>query len=178
MKNEIKTIAVIGAGANGRLLAEALLRSGYKIVLEDVIETRLQEVASWLATLGAAADKLLVLARTVEDAVRHANLVIETVADELEMKLELFTIFDKFAKPEAILATTSEAIPIADLAEMTVCPERCIGFRFVMTNTVELRCAPKTSVETIVACAELARHMGKEVAIISDEPRAWAQQSM
>jgi 3-hydroxybutyryl-CoA dehydrogenase len=178
MQNEINAIAVIGAGEKGRLLAEALLRAGYRIVLEDVMGTRLQEAASWLATLGVGADERLVLAHTPEEALRQADLVIETVADEIEMKLELFTIFDKFAKPNAILATTSESIPIADLAEMTVCPERCIGFRFVMANTVELRCAPKTSVETIVACGELARRMGKEVAIISDEPKAQAQQSM
>jgi 3-hydroxybutyryl-CoA dehydrogenase len=178
MQNEIKTIAVIGAAEKGRALTEEGLRAGYRIVLEDVIEARLQEAAGSLAELGCETRSRLAAASTVEEALRDADLVIETVADELEMKLELFTIFDKFAKPSAILASTSESIPIADLAEMTACPERCIGFRFVATNTVELRCAIKTSVETIVACGELARRMGRAVAIISDELRAGAEQTM
>lgn len=167
MQNEIKTIAVIGATESGRALAEAALRAGYRIVLEDVVESRLHEAARSLAELGPEIHRRLRLANTVEDALREADLVIEAVADEMEMKLELFTIFDKFAKANAILATSSQSIPIAELGEMTVCPERCIGFRLVSTSKVELRCVAKTAQETIGACAEVARRMGREVAVIS-----------
>jgi 3-hydroxyacyl-CoA dehydrogenase len=79
-------------------------------------------------TLGDLATKL-VTAHSVEQAVREADLIIEAVADELEMKLELFTIFDKFAKPAAIFASTTDSIRISDLADMTFCPECCIGMR-------------------------------------------------
>ena len=178
MQNEIKTIAVIGATEKGRALAEAALRAGYRIVLEDVVEARLHQAARSLAELGPEIHRRLLLANTVEEALREADLVIEAVADEMEMKLELFTIFDKFAKANAILASTSESIPIQDLAEMTVCPERCMGFRLVSTCKVELRCAAKTAQETIAAFTEVAKRMGREVAVISDSRGAHARQSL
>ena len=60
----------------------------------------------------------------------EAELIIETVSDEMEMKIELFTIFDKFAKPGAIFASTTTSLRITDLAAVTFRPERCIGMRF------------------------------------------------
>ena len=165
MPNEIKTIAVIGATDKGRAIVEAALRAGYGVVLEDVVEARLNEVARSLGEAAPHASARLVLAATMEDALRDADLVIEALPDELEMKLELFTIFDKFAKPEAILVSSTESLSIDDLAEMTVFPERCIGFRFAGANKVQLRRAPRTANETIAACTEIARRMGKEVAL-------------
>ena len=58
----------------------------------------------------------LSLAHTVEDAIRDADLIIETLPDEMEMQIELFTILDKFAKPNAIFASTG-LLSIAELAE-------------------------------------------------------------
>jgi 3-hydroxyacyl-CoA dehydrogenase len=87
----------------------------------------------------------------------------------MEMKLEMFTIFDKFARPGAIFVSTSVTIPIAELADITFCPERCIGMRFASDagngNGVELVCAPQTSEQTIARCREVARRMGKDVAV-------------
>jgi 3-hydroxyacyl-CoA dehydrogenase len=172
MTNEIQTIAVIGAGDQGREIARAALLAGYRTILEDVSEGRLERAVAWLsdaARTGDQARSRLVLARTVEEAVREADLIIEAVADEMEMKLEMFTIFDKFARPGAIFVSTSATIPIAELADITFCPERCIGMRFASDagngSGVELVCAPQTSEETIAHCREVARRMGKDVAV-------------
>ena len=130
MATEIQTIAVIGAGDDGRQMACAAVRAGYRTILEDVSDTRLEQAVAWIANVDAEASSRLVLSRTLEEAVREADLIIEAVAEEMEMKIEMFTIFDKFAKPDAIFASTSRLVPIAELAAVTFCPERCIGIRF------------------------------------------------
>jgi hypothetical protein len=139
---EIQTITIIGAGALGLKFAYLSVRGGYRTILEDVSSSALdaaltairETLAASTAQIGASKEAInfagkLATADSVEEAVREADLIVETAADELEMKLELFTIFDKFAKPGAILASTSNTIPIRDLAEITFCPEHCIGIR-------------------------------------------------
>lgn len=68
-------------------------------------------------------------ASTVEDAVHDANLAIDFVPDELESKLEIFSMLDRMAPPRTILCTPTEALSITDLASCTYRAERCIGLR-------------------------------------------------
>jgi 3-hydroxybutyryl-CoA dehydrogenase len=175
MASEIQTIAVIGAGDQGREVALAVLLAGYRTILEDVSENRLQRAAAWIAdgaNVGAEASSRLVLASAVEEAVREADLIVEAVAEEMEMKIEMFTIFDKFAKPDAIFASSSLSVSISELAAVTFCPERCIGLRFVPRpgkgNALELVCTPLTSEESVSRCREVGRSMGKEVMVVAE----------
>ena len=89
------------------------------------------------------------------------------------MKLELFTIFDKFAKPGAILASTTRSLSITDLAEITFCQERCIGMHFFVdtrgAQQLELVRGRATSEETIAACCDVGRRMGREVTVRTEE---------
>jgi 3-hydroxyacyl-CoA dehydrogenase len=179
MASEIHTIVVIGAGGNGREITLAALLAGYRTILVDVSESRLERAAAWIANganVGAAARAALVLASKIEEAVREADLIIEAVAEETEMKSEMFTIFDKFAKPDAIFASSSRSISIVDLAAVTFCPERCIGLRFLsraaQASALELVCTPQTSGETVAQCRELGRRMGKDVTVLRDMVRA------
>jgi 3-hydroxybutyryl-CoA dehydrogenase len=111
-------------------------------------------------------------ANCAEDASREADLIIEGVADEMEMKIELFTIFDKFAKPGAIIASTTASLSITELAEVTFCAERCIGMRFSAdasrAECLELVRGRETSRETIAICREVVRRMGKDVSVLSE----------
>jgi len=172
MVTEIQTIAVIGAGYDGREIASGALRAGYRTIIEDVSDSRLEQAIAWIANVDADASSRLVLSRTVEEAVREADLIIEAVAEEMEMKIEMFTIFDKFARPDAIFATSSRSVPIAELAAVTFCPERCIGMRFVSVaghaDALELLCTPDTSEETVARCREVGRRMGKAVAVAAE----------
>ena len=142
---EIKTIAVIGAGTAGRAIAHRALRAGYRTVLEDFSAGTLEQAVDSIRQTfdqlpGESPDRHtssagsplanLTTCTNVEDAIRDADLIIETAADEMETKLELFTIFDKFAKPNAIFATTSRVHSIDEIAEITSCPERCVSLRF------------------------------------------------
>jgi 3-hydroxybutyryl-CoA dehydrogenase len=182
----IETIAIVGAGNLGRSLAYVSALAGYRTVLEDVsLATLEQGIASIERALAEDVSRgsisadvwdvalaNLCTAHSAEDASREADLIIETVSDEIEMKIELFTIFDKFAKPGAIFASTTSALSITDLAEVTFCPERCIGMRFSADASrakyLELVAGRETSEETIAACREVGLCMGTEVAIVRD----------
>src|SRR5438445_7352998 len=171
MGTEIHTIAVIGAGQDGRAFACAALRAGYRTILEDASDSRLDQAVGWIASVDAEASSRLVLSRTVEDAVREADLLIEAVAEEMEMKVEMFTIFDKFAKPGTIFASSSRLIPIAELAEVTFCPERCIGMRLVSLagrEQIELVRTRQTSEYTVAACRDVLRRMGRDITTLHE----------
>jgi 3-hydroxybutyryl-CoA dehydrogenase len=184
---EIKTIAIVGASDMGRSIAYASVLAGYRTILEDISPLALEQGIAWIAqslgvevsrgiigaAVGTAALANLKTANSAEDAAREADLIIETVSDEMEMKIELFTIFDKFAKPGAIFASTTSSLSITDLAAVTFCPERCIGMRFFTeahaAGRLELVKGRETSEETVAACREVGRLMGKEVSVVSDE---------
>src|ERR1700691_2540834 len=141
---EIKTIAIVGATELGRTFAYASSLAGYHTILEDISPAALEQgIARIAEALGdevagrkmspAVRDTALAnlsTAHSAEDASREADLIVETVSDEMEMKIELFTIFDKFAKPGAIFASTTASLSITDLAAVTFCPDRCVGMRF------------------------------------------------
>lgn len=185
---EVKTIAVIGAGKTGRGIAYAAAYGGYNTVLEDVSRHVVDEGMAWIRNSfeeGVARGKVEVGVRDralsrvstagdVKDAIRDAELIIEAVPDELEMKLELFTIFDKFAKTGAIFASSTSSLSIADFSDVTVYRERCIGMRFLspMPNTklIELVRTPYTSDETVGVCQEVARRMGKAALLVNEAP--------
>jgi 3-hydroxybutyryl-CoA dehydrogenase len=185
---EVKTIAVIGAGTMGRGIAYASALAGYHTLLEDISETRLEQASAQIrksleegVSRGKvdplsrdAAMKYFTTARKVEDAIRDAELIIEAVPEEMEMKLELFTIFDKFAKANAIFASNTSSLSITEISDVTVYRERCIGMHFFnpvpKMKLIELVKTSLTSEETVATCREVGRRMGKEVVVVKDSP--------
>jgi len=186
---EVRTIAVIGAGAMGRGIAYATAVGGYKTVLEDISPQVLVEAMAWIrrsfaegvargrfeAGVSGSALSWLSTAADVKEAIRDAELIIETVPEELEMKLELFTIFDRFAKAGAIFASTACSLSITDLTDVVVSRERCIGMHFShavsKSNLLRLLRTPYTSEDTVATCREVACRMGKEVAVVNEAPQ-------
>jgi 3-hydroxybutyryl-CoA dehydrogenase len=184
MQMDVKIIAVIGAGAVGRRVAYLALRGGYETVLEDVSGARLDQARTWIRQQLASANTVeladareddfeiarLLIAHTVQDAIREADLIVETVPDDEEMKIELFTVLDKFAKPNAIFASAG-AMSITELAEMTFCADRCVGIRLVElgvdTKVMVLTRGLQTSDETVAACSKVAGRMGLDVDVVA-----------
>jgi len=185
---EVKTIAVIGAGTMGRGIAYSSALAGYRTILEDISEARLEQAVAWIEKAldegvsrgkvdpvnRLAAMKHLTTASKVEIAIREAELIIEAVPEEMEMKLELFTIFDKFAKANAIFASNTSSLSITEISEVTVCRERCIGMHFFnpvpKMKLIELIKAPQTSEETVATCREVGHRMNKDVVVVKDSP--------
>src|SRR5438034_4782448 len=182
---DVKTIAVIGAGTMGRGIAYAAAFGGYKTVLEDISSRVLEQAVAWIRQSfeeGVARGKveagvpekalaLISTATDVKGAIRNAELIIEAVPEELEMKLELFTIFDKFAKTGAIFASNTSSLSITDFTDITVSRERCIGMHFFnpvpKMKLIELVRTPHTSEETVVTCREVARRDRKSTRLNS-----------
>ncbi|MGB6431515.1 MAG: 3-hydroxyacyl-CoA dehydrogenase NAD-binding domain-containing protein [Candidatus Acidiferrales bacterium] len=163
---ELGTVAVLGASALGCRFASAALRAGYRTILEDfradVLERAVREVGkSFVAPEDHA---LLSVARTVEDGCREANLVIDTTLDDAELKLEIFTLLDKFARPGAVCATIAASIAIAELGKITYRPELCVGLRIGNHSShaeiLTIIRAAQTSEAAVSACLEFARRVG------------------
>jgi 3-hydroxybutyryl-CoA dehydrogenase len=185
---EIKTIGVIGAGAMGRGIAYAAALGGYRTVLEDVSPEMREQGLSYISqTLedGVSSGKVtleqkesalanLSTSRSVEDVCREADLLIEAVPEEMEVKLEIFTIFDKFAKPGAILASNTSSLSVTEMASITFRAEDCIGMHFFdpvpEMKLLEIVRALETSEATLQTCVEVGRRMGKEVVVIRESP--------
>jgi 3-hydroxybutyryl-CoA dehydrogenase len=127
---EIHKVAVIGAGVAGRSFALACAAVGFHVVLEDVMPANLRKAEADYADLSQRGTAgRLELALTVEDAVREADVAVDFVPDELESKLEIFSMIDRMAPPKTILCTPSYALSITDLASCVYRPERCVAVR-------------------------------------------------
>jgi len=123
-------VAIIGAGVAGRSFALACAGAGFHVVLEDVMPAKLRRAEADFADLRLrAADGALELVSTVEDAVRSADIAVDFVPDELESKLEIFSMIDRMAPPATILCTPTETLSITDLASCVYRPERCVAVR-------------------------------------------------
>ena len=185
---DVKTIGVIGAGTMGRGIAYAAALGGYRTVLEDVMLEKLVDGTTWIkkaleegvtrgkvtAQDSAAAVRRIEAVSTVEAACRESDFLIEAVPEEMELKLELYTLFDKFARPNAVMASNTSSLSIAEMAEMTYRPELCVGMHFFnpvpKMRLIEIVRAPKTSDETIAICREVGVRMGKEVVVVKESP--------
>jgi len=182
---EIRTIAVIGAGAAGRGIAFAAALGGYRTILEDILPSSLRTAAAELrehlakaADLGTvskpealAAFNRLEYAATVEHAAREADLVIEAVPDELESKIEIFTLLDKICRPQTIVVSNTTALSVTEIASVTYRAARIAGMRFANPLThknLQIVRARLTDDETIAACTEVGQRMGKQVTVIAE----------
>ena len=129
----VLNIAIIGAGPLGRRLAFHAARAGFRVYLEDVMPSNLRHAEEALrlelgaALIAATGEPLVNFATTVEEAVREADLAIDCVPDELESKLEIFSLLDRMAPPRTVFATPTASLSIADLASCTYRPGQCLG---------------------------------------------------
>lgn len=183
----VNRIAVIGAGTLGWGIACVSALAGFETTLEDVRPQALEQAMEWIrlsfeeqvrhGRISAAQARQALgrihTAGRVEEAA-DADLVIDAGPEDMELKTELFGMLDKFARANTILATGSHSLPVEEMAELTQRPELCIGMRFFDpvpdTKRLELIPAPQTSEETLEACREVGRRMGKDVITLGQSP--------
>src|SRR5437879_6347507 len=185
---QVKTIAVIGAGIMGRGIAHAAALGGYRTILEDLLPGALRKAESEIRVnldkavelgkvAGADADaalQRLEYAGSVEQAAREADLVIEAVPEEMESKVEIFTLLDKICRPGTILASNTSSLSITEIASVTYRAKKCLGMHFFnpvhKMKLLEIVRALETDAETIIAAEEVGRRMRKEVVVIKESP--------
>lgn len=161
------TLAIIGAGRAGRALAAEAVRAGHHVILEDVLPSKLRLALEDIAI--AQNTGALDLVETVEDAVRHADLVIDFVPDELESKLEIISMVDRMAPPKTMLCIPTRELSIADLASCTYRPELCMGAS-IGDGTVELLACARTSAGTVMKVERFWMGLGYSVTVKTEEP--------
>ena len=179
-----KQIAVIGAGLMGSGIAQVAAQAGYEVVLRDVTDAALARgldgiKASYerftakgkLSAEDAGAALARITTTTDLDAVGGADLVVEAVFEQLEVKQELFRALDRIARPGAVLASNTSAIPITRIAAATERPESVVGTHFFspvpMMQLCELVRGYKTSDETLAAAREFAEGVGKTCVVVN-----------
>jgi 3-hydroxybutyryl-CoA dehydrogenase len=185
---DVKTIAVIGAGIMGRDIAHVAALGGYRTVLEDIVPAALRKAESEIrgnldkavelkkvsTEDASAALGRLEYAGSVEEAAREADLVIEAVPEEMESKIEIFTLLDKICRPGTILASNTSSMSVTEIASVTYRAKKCVGMHFFnpvhKMKLLEIVRALETDDATIAAAVEVGRHMGKEVVVIKESP--------
>ena len=174
-------VLVVGAGQMGGGIAQVVAASGRRVSLHDAAPGAVER---GLATMRKSLEKLAekggadpdeVLARvTPVDGLVAADLMIEAVVEDAEVKEDVFRRADGTLPPEAVLASNTSSIPIGSLAAATSRPDKVIGMHFFnpvpVLRLVEIVRARDTSDETAAAITELAEELGKTPAVANDFP--------
>jgi 3-hydroxybutyryl-CoA dehydrogenase len=174
-------VLVVGAGQMGGGIAQVVAASGRRVSLHDELpgatERALEAMRRSLEKLAekGGADPGETLARvSVVDDVVAADLLIEAVIEDVEVKKAVFRRADETLPSEAILASNTSSIPITSLAAATSRPDRVVGMHFFnpvpVLKLVEVVRALQTSDETAAAIVELAEDLGKVPAEARDFP--------
>lgn len=184
----VERIAVIGAGLMGRGIAHVAALGGFEVGLVDVSEEILQralgEVRSNLekgVQLGKVdreqAEQALMRIKTTTDikvAASDADLVIEAVPEDLELKWQVFRQLDELCPPHTILATNTSAKSITEIGAVTNRQDKVVGMHFFnpvhLMRLVEVVRGLETSDDTCATAEAVARRMGKETVRINEFP--------
>jgi 3-hydroxybutyryl-CoA dehydrogenase len=181
----IQKIQVVGAGQMGSGIAQVAAQAGLVVHLADVeqemVERGLETIKK---NLSESVDKERISQEEMDEAMGRiesgteyapdADLAIEAVPETLDIKTKVFQALDEQLKDEAILASNTSSISIAELAAQTSRPERFIGMHFFnpvpVMDLVEIIRGVETSDETYETARELAGRLGKEPIEVGDFP--------
>jgi 3-hydroxybutyryl-CoA dehydrogenase len=175
-------VLVVGAGQMGGGVAQVVAASGRRVSLHDAQEGAVErslgamrKSLERLAAKGAELEPDDVLGRVEASGdIVPADLMIEAVVENADVKKDVFRRADGILPAEAILASNTSSIPISSLAAATARPDRVIGMHFFnpvpVMALVEVVSAPETSEATRAAVVELARELGKTPAEANDFP--------
>lgn len=180
-------IAIVGMGATGADIAQAVALGGDSILLHDTDEKTLRLALARISRAvdqGVAQEKIdpLVARRARRSFVlttdlkkcAPAEIVIEALPDKLAAKLSLFHALDNLVRPDAILATSTNLLSVTKVAAGTRLPERVIGLHFCLpvkaTRLVEVVRTPTSRPEVIDQAAALIRRSGRTPLILPDTP--------
>jgi len=188
MKTEdVKKIAMIGAGDMGHGIAACCLLGGYNVVLRDIEQ---KYVDKGMAGIKASFDKFKekgkltpeaytdALARLtpmvdLQTSVKDADFIIEAVPEKLELKKSVFADLDKFAPKHAILASNTSNISITEIAAATSRPEKVIGYHFfnpaILMKLVEVIKGGKSSDESVAIGYDIAKKIKKVPVIVKKD---------
>jgi 3-hydroxybutyryl-CoA dehydrogenase len=183
----MKKIAVIGAGTMGTQISVQIANHGYEVSLmarhPEKFQKSLRDLADSLHNTGGIAAPVLEewlqgagkvkLREGLPEALRGADLVVEAVSEDLELKRNLFARIDSLAPPDAILSTTSSTIPVSRIEDATRRPARCLNLHFyqpaMLVNMVDIMGGKKTSGEVMGAAERFIASIGSVPLVVKGE---------
>ena len=179
---DIRNIAVIGAGLMGHSIAQEFAVSGYRVSLNDVSEERLdharERIRQNLEMLGRSDEWDGVASRItftgdLRTAVEGADLVIEAITENLDIKRELFAELESICGSDTILASNTSTYMPSQLAEATQNPERVIVMHYFnpphVVPLVEVVGGRDTSPDTVETVRDLLVSQGKKPVVLEKE---------
>ncbi|MFC2122433.1 3-hydroxyacyl-CoA dehydrogenase family protein [Bacteroidota bacterium] len=185
---EIKKICVLGAGLMGHGIAQVCAQGGFEVTLEDIKEEFLQKgldrikkflegsVARGKTTPQEAETVLgkITTATSLEEAAGDADLVMEAIVENMEIKKETFRQLDKICPEHAIFATNTSYQSVTEMATATNRPDRFVGMHWFnppqVMRGIEVVRTERTSPETVTIITSLCQQLGKQPAICQDSP--------
>lgn len=188
MTDPIRTITVVGAGATGRGAAYLAAQAGYRTVLEDIsgqmIDLALDDIRKTAEEAVQAGrltpgDARVLLGRIEPERELHraaaeADLVIEAAIDDMDTKVEVYTILDRAAAPRCLFASTTSSMSISEIASVTYRAPQVLGMHFpdpvVGTKLLELVKGLETSEAALDAARQVGLRMGREVVVVKEAP--------
>lgn len=178
--DDIKKVAVIGAGDMGHGIAEVALIAGYTVYLRDINQefvdrgvARINESLAKLVSKEKVSaehhekikSELLKPCVDLEEAVKEADIVIEAIPEIMELKKETFAAIDKATQPHTLMASNTSTMKITEIASLTTRPEKVLGLHYfnpaVLMNLVEVIRGDKTSDETMQVAYDFVLKNGK-----------------
>jgi len=179
--------AVIGAGVMGSGIAQWLSSRGVTVILRDVAREQINRGLANIEKVYADAVKRGLMSEekakqgraricgsTAPMELRDVQFVIEATSEKMEIKKEVFRELAMEAGPKTIVATNTSALPVSELADMTISPERVIGLHFFnpvsRMKLVEVVLAKQTSDETRDRSLSFVRQIGKLPVVVRDSP--------
>jgi len=184
----ISTVAVIGGGTMGNGIAHVFAQNGFTI---NLIETKQEFLTRAIATITKNLNRMVskekitqddmnaTLGRingylTIEEGVANADLVVEAVNENLDLKKSIFQKLDELTKPECILASNTSSISITKIAGFTKRPKQVIGMHFFnpvpMMKLVEVVRGLETSDEVTELIMKTSKKLGKTPVEVNDFP--------
>ncbi|HEX6490066.1 MAG TPA: 3-hydroxyacyl-CoA dehydrogenase family protein [Gaiellaceae bacterium] len=184
---EVRKVGVVGLGTMGAGIAQVSVQAGFETVGRELSEELAARGRSTIEHyLGRAVEKGRLQAEEREAALGRltlttdladladCDLVIEAVLEELELKREIFRELDRLVRPEAVLATNTSALSVAEIAEAATRQERVVGMHFFnpapVLPLVEIVRAPASSAEAVRSAYEWAERAGKRPVYCNDTP--------
>ena len=185
---EILKLGVVGAGTMGNGIAQVAAQVGCEVIMRDIedafVERGIKSIDKFLAKSVEkgklqAADKAAIMARikgtTKLSDLKDADLVVEAVIEDLELKKRVFKELDDLCRPEVILASNTSSMSITEIAAATKRPDKVCGLHFFnpvpLMRLVEVIRGYATTDETVATATALAKRMGKiTVEVKKDSP--------
>jgi 3-hydroxybutyryl-CoA dehydrogenase len=184
----IETIAVIGSGYMGGGIAQVFAKAGFSVLIADqsaevaaaahrrlVTEARgFEEKGLFEQGAALAIETNLVAAGSVEDAASRADLVIEAVFENIDVKTEVLKRISAAARPETIIGTNTSTISVNTLKPAVTHPERFMNIHFFnpapFIPGAELVASDETDEAVVEAVVEALTRAGKRPAVVGDTP--------